>query len=389
MGKLTEYIASIAANKKKLPQIWLREIVNNIDKCTLATHVGKFTNPDVEDVNIFAEYKKDCHGYVVTSNTNCDIDISVTSASYMGTAKFLLLKLEDNITVLQHIQEHDVEIKNIFKNLGIDFLEVYDAVMKLTHPGKLQHTDQKLKQVYFPINSQAYHLLTVLPASGLLIELKNRIIKMNQNSKACRDSKTELYGENYSRVMDMTAIGIGGTKPQNISTLNSEVHGVSYLLPSLPPIIYHQEVCMPKVNFFTETIPFKEYVDTFKKFHALLRLDKNNVEIRDKIKETIVDVIDIIVLFSYKVRMKEAGWSRKELFKSLPIEQKIWLDNNYIAERKQGDWIDPVSQSFGRWFINRYEKIAKKEKFLLGDVEFNFLKREMRTVLTEEVKYNI
>jgi CRISPR-associated protein Csy1 len=36
---------------------------------------------------------------------------------------------------------------------------------------------------------------------------------------------------------DLTAIGYGGTKPQNISVINNQNSGFSYLLPSMPPIL--------------------------------------------------------------------------------------------------------------------------------------------------------
>lgn len=46
-----DYVVENSAKKKKTHNAWLQSVVDRIPSCTLSTHVGKFTNPEVK-VNI-------------------------------------------------------------------------------------------------------------------------------------------------------------------------------------------------------------------------------------------------------------------------------------------------------------------------------------------------
>lgn len=54
-----------------------------------------------------------------------------------------------------------------------------------------EYSDGRLKQVYFPINKD-YHLLTVLPSSGILIELYKRIQRMQKQESEKKEEKDIL-----------------------------------------------------------------------------------------------------------------------------------------------------------------------------------------------------
>lgn len=66
MSGLTAYISEAAAGKET-PQKWLADTVSLLSKCDMATHVGKFTHPDVK-VYLQRKNKAGQNAYVVTEN---------------------------------------------------------------------------------------------------------------------------------------------------------------------------------------------------------------------------------------------------------------------------------------------------------------------------------
>lgn len=101
MGEIAEFLESkavakkIVEDRKKLPDgfldeearrvkigVWVRDLLEKqISKYTLATHVGKFANPD-STVHLYVESKERPDGYLTTENTQCETDIVYTNAKY-------------------------------------------------------------------------------------------------------------------------------------------------------------------------------------------------------------------------------------------------------------------------------------------------------------------
>lgn len=77
MSGLTAYISEAAAGKKT-PQKWLADTVSLLSKCDMATHVGKFTHPDVK-VYLQRKNKAGQNAYVLTENVDCETDIVYSS----------------------------------------------------------------------------------------------------------------------------------------------------------------------------------------------------------------------------------------------------------------------------------------------------------------------
>ena len=98
MGMLMDYVNEKAKEKEKTPVEWLQNIATKVSQCRIGTHIGRFVHPSANVLLRDMLPEVDTRGYVTTSSVNCDIDIS-TNAAYLGTAKFLLLELDDGITV--------------------------------------------------------------------------------------------------------------------------------------------------------------------------------------------------------------------------------------------------------------------------------------------------
>lgn len=367
---------------------WYDSMVDNITKCQMVTHVGGFSNPSVR-VNIFQKYDFHPDGYVVTRNIKCIQDITASTAAFLGAGAFLYVDIDEDYSVLKAVIDKAdslTEELNLL-SLSIDRLEQETLnLLKRRYDGtEPEKTDGMLKQVYFPIKKNTYHLLSILPASCLLLEMKKRINKINEHQKSCYDTKSAIYGENCKSIVGMTKIEFGGNNPQNISTLIPKEHGTAYLLSSLPPSHPSNIVHLPKKDCFQEIFRYQEVKDIFAELSRFMRMRKNNLDIRQQINQIVNQLVDYAMGKVYTIRNVGPGWSDSEIYAALPKSQKVWLDDQYKKERKEGTlYRKRTSEQFARWITDFY----KKSSIVLGNAEFQYFQDKMENVWKEEVRYN-
>lgn len=385
---LTEYILRSAETKKKSPAEWWETTVQNIEKCQVASHVGKFTHPDSQ-IGVLAEPGEPDAGYVTTQGCRYKEDI-MTPAQYMGSASLLLKKQSDGRSILEWMESTPELIEQELSEAQLTSPSLREAVKSLYKRSREfpAETDERLKQVYFPVGEEhQYHLLTVLPASALMQEMKQRLRQMGERRRLCYSDKEEQYGEDCEDMPNLTEVGFGGTKAQNISAMNSRFGGTAYLLPSLPPVWMSRKVRLPKRDFFRDGLLFRMAKESVQALHRLFLLDWNNQKIREGVQSHVDTLADMVAGMAERMREEPAGWSREEAFDGLPESQKIWLDEARREERLDSEeWLDAVGTDFGRWLIRTYERVSGHEKVGLGDPELRFFKYRLIEVLREEVR---
>lgn len=385
---LTEYILRSAETKKKSPAEWWETTVQNIEKCQVASHVGKFTHPDSQ-IGVLVEPGEPDVGYVTTQGCQYREDI-MTPAQYMGSASLLLKNQSDGRDILKWMESTPESIEQELSEAQLTSPSLRQAIKTLRAKSYTlpTETDERLKQVYFPVGEEhQYHLLTVLPASGLLLEMKQRLRQMGEHRRLCYSDKEEQYGEDCEDMPNLTEVGFGGTKAQNISAMNSRFGGTAYLLPSLPPVWMSRKVRLPKRDFFRDGLLFRMAKESVQALHRLFLLDWNNQKIREGVQSHVDTLADMVAGMAERMREEPAGWSREEAFDGLPESQKIWLDEARREERLDSEeWLDAVGTDFGRWLIRTYERVAGHEKVGLGDPELRFFKYRLIEVLREEVR---
>lgn len=376
MGMLMDYVKEKAKEKEKTPIEWLQNIATKASQCRIGTHMGKFVHPNANVLLQDMLPEADVKGYVTTSSVNCDIDIS-TNAAYLGTAKFLLLELDDGISVYEHMKKDPSFLAKELSDLDIDFVALQQSFLSADDASVPTATDERLRQVYFPLENKDYHLLTVLPPSSVAIELRKRIRDMEFHAKQVR--KNEIPDTSYETVFDLTEIAYGGTKPQNISTQNSNNGGRNYLMPSLPPLWKELKVVIPKEEFFVNTVYTKDYKELFQELHKTYKRYKNNMEIRATARKQECCIIDSVLIKAYALQEKAPGWSHNT---NLDKAECIWLDGEYAQERQQNqDWQEEIAEKFAKWFVDNYKKINGRNSVELGDAEIKEIKYEILTAL--------
>jgi CRISPR-associated protein Csy1 len=365
------------------PENWLATESKKAGGLAITSHPPKFSHPDVSKKSItstcaVAECK---NGFLRTGNVADTLsDIFGNAATQGAIYELLLLKLSDGKTVLTHLEEKTDYIQQQFKFASMPFDELRENFLAIKQDKSSKvRTSGQLKQVYFPV-SDDYHLLSVLTPSGLMFALKEKIqhIRFSEETKLAREAeKNNAFHENgFNELYDLTVIGFGGTKPQNISVLNSKYGGTAYLLPSIPPSFKIRNFQIPTSDFFKNSIYPNLYKDSFEAFHRLITTNINNINIRDGRDNIIEFVIDEIIERSWQLRQLDANWSKKT---NLPMYQKIWLDNAFLEERENSDdWLNRVIKELSHWFFDSYKKVVKDAEFL-GDEDL----RHIRTLIEE------
>lgn len=387
------------ANEKFALANWLPSDSKRAGQLAMSSHPAKFTHPSIKKEKVTAVIARSSQrndGLLRTGNAQARLDVFGNAAA-LGVYNFLMLTLNDGQTVLAHLEQDSdiikaqlsfseapvVELQNdLFKSTQPTntFAELQQDLLAIKQSSDLVKTSEKIKQVYFPVDDD-YHLLSILTPSGLLFKLKQRINHhrfSDAAKQAHEDRRKQQHNEQgFDDLYNLTVIGFGGTKPQNISVLNNQNGGTAYLLSSMPPPLEKHRIPKPNKNFFTDILWIKAYRKEFETLQKLYKTYKDNKDIKIAIEETIINVFQQIIEKVWQTRQLDAGWSADS---SLNPHQKIWLDNAYTEQREtENDWLDEVIADFARWFASAYTKTVGEEAIPLGDVEL----RHIKTIITD------
>lgn len=353
---------------------WLPDAAKRAGQLSIVSHPSKFSHPSAKTTAIIAKAKPKADGYLRTGNMDYALDVFGNAAA-MDVYKFLSLPMTDGKMVLEHLEEDSPQVKALLSipTANYDSLKEGFLSVKQSDDNK-SFTDKLVKQVYFPVADNQYHLLSLLTPSGVITKLKSTIDAMRfselaSDARDCRRNSL-AHATGYDDVLNLTVTGYGGTQPQNVSVLNSQNAGRAYLLMSAPPVIEKRETRFPNKNFFNQSLRSWLFKEPMHELHKLMKLDINNVKIRTAIYNLIIYIVKMVVQEAAALRNAEMGWSTREHYQGLDECQRIWLDDAYLVERlAQTGWIEDLARQFSRWFLDTYESALKAEAIPLSDHE--------------------
>jgi len=369
-------------------QVWLPNASKRARQISMATHPCTFSHPSSRKnkngyvTSVIANVEKRYDGFLRTGNVEVQRD-ALGNAAALDVHKFLTLIMPDGQQLIEHIQKET--------SLAISLLTIhtksYDALrdefLAMVSTSTELVTSSKIKQVYFPVQ-EGYHQLSILTNSGIVFELRKRLNKIRfgedegekERLKELRNSKrnNEFSEDGYREIFNLTTIGYGGTKPQNISVLNSQNGGKTQLLYSMPPTLDKREIHFSKTDFFKNSISIWEFKETFFALDNIYKTDYNNVNIREGRDYRYGEIVDKIIDTMWAIRSvsKEQYYEKNSKLKH---HQKVWLlnDEAYQEEREKDDeWLDKVMKEIARWVIDvGYKKVVgKKEHIKFGKAEY-------------------
>lgn len=348
---------------------WLPDAAKRAGQISISTHPCTFSHPSARKnpngyvTPIIADVQKQNDGFLRSGNVEVQSD-ALGNAAALDVYKFLNLLMSDGQKLINHIELESELAKSLLNVKSASYEYLRDGFLEMISSSKVLVTSEKIKQVYFPVNDD-YHQFSILSNSGIMYHLKERInnMRFGEELKELREKrkKGEYSERGYSEIYDLTTIGYGGTKPQNISVLNSQNGGKTYLLRSMPPVLKKRAVHFPKSNFFEESIRAWEVSEIFDALHRIAITDYNNVNIRDARIYRYGQLMDKIIEKMWAIRLvsPEQYYEKNSKLKS---HQKIWLAHEYEQMRESDDaWLDKLETEITRWIFKSYEQRTNKK----------------------------
>ena len=221
-------------------------------------------------------------------------------------------------------------------------------------------------------DDHAYHLLAPLYPTSLVHRVYQQLQddRFSEEAKAARLARRE--GKHHASPVreypDLAIQKLGGTKPQNISQLNSERRGDNCLLASVPPV-WKTAAVRPLLGVRCMFKVWGRRPSVSQQTRALRRFLENkppaNVETRQRVRAWVDALLDELFQFQAELLTLEPGWSQSEDC-ALPVAQRTWLDpEEQPSDSPKEDTADAIAADFARW-VNA----QLRNPLPVGDSEF-------------------
>ena len=374
---------------------WIDDAAGRVHQIQSVTHTLKPLHPDAKGTNLYCAVAELPNRSEVGSHclgTNFAGDV-VGNAAALDVHKFLKLTHKDR-TLLDLMLAKDADIAAALSDDPAQAEQWIAAFTAIVEPrGKLaSHTNAK--QLYWlagedPMNDADYHLMAPLYASSLAHRVFQTINedRFGKAAKEARQARREgLFAQQAVHEYPQLAVQkLGGTKPQNISQLNSERGGNNYLLASLPPV-WTSADAKPLLNADSMFLAYGRLPavrEGVKVLLAFLKTDPDRTQETREYRDELVNALaDELLQFAAELGSLPPGWSQLPECR-LSAAEKHFLDPGGVlgTAREAGiappvDSADEVSESFSNWLSARL-----RDPLPMGDPEYLHWRDLARTQL--------
>lgn len=361
------------------PDTWLASAARRVTQLQLASHTVKAIHPKAEGTEIFIDPSgMDANELVGTHSLDSAALDVVGNAAALDV--FKLLKLQHNgESLIQRLLRDDPCAVAALSDDPAVAAEWATAFARIAQTSAAPASHTLAKQLYFPVDDN-YHLLAPLYPSAL-VHAWHQILQADRwgdEAKAARDARRKRRPSRlgYVEYPRLAIQSFGGSKPQNISQLNSERGGKTHLLSCLPPNWDSPSVRAPMNTrtVFDHAFPRRPAVrELTNDLRALLyehrAADDNNVGIRRARAEMIEGIVGELLAYAAELRSLAPKWSSESL---LGYAQRAWLDPESITDdhlieepELRSEWPNRIAKAFANWLNSALQ--TKKSSF--GDAE--------------------
>jgi CRISPR-associated protein Csy1 len=399
--------ATLAAERRDIelryePKAWLTDAAKRAGQINLVTHAAKFTHGDSKSSSIYSEAVAR-EGYLGSAALSGLEPDAVGNAAALDVAKLMQTRTEGGDSLLARLKRGDHAALSAFTDDENQLNEWVAGFSRAFAPGK-PASHKLAKQGYFPVG-ESYHILSPLFATSLVHAVHQKMValrfgeKMKNIWKARREKS--WHPGTLTLFPDSAEMHFGGTKPQNISYLNSVRGGRSWLLSCQPPRWKRAE--KPPVSLRSVFARGGQF-DRRAKSHIQLLVslltkagDYTNFRIREARDGYINMIIDLLFEFASEFQRETAqNWTCN--CPDLKPHQQLWLDpwrtktdEAFRLEREKEDWQDAVAEDFALWLNARLRKsmpdlgaVEKREWETREHLRTNL--REMEKIIQEALK---
>lgn len=364
------------------PPTWLADAARRVSQLQAVTHSLKAIHPDAKGSSLYVAPTALAPWPVVGSHClgqHFEADV-VGNAAALDVYKFLKLEHAGR-SLLAMSEAADEDLAAALDSDAPTAKTWMTSFAALTTPRGKPASHTQAKQLYWQVGSDPhdnanFELLAPLFPTSLVHRVYATIQehRFGEAAKAARVArKAKVFSEQpVYEYTDLAVQQLGGTKPQNISQLNSERRGNNLLLASLPPTW--------RANDVQPVLGVESLFDRFGKRTAVRKLwadlrkfleqDKaTNKPAREHRAELVDMLIDELLFFTAEVRTLAPGWSSQAAC-HLSETHKRWLDPGAAWAGLPGPVIDDdikiaVAEAFAAWLNARL-----RNPLVMQDPEF-------------------
>jgi CRISPR-associated protein Csy1 len=355
---------------------WLEDASNRVRQIQAVTHSLKPIHPDARGSNLFctpnelpplAQVGSHCLG------TNFELDV-VGNAAALDVYKFLKLNHEGK-SLLELSTELDADLSAALSADPTEAERWMTAFANLVEPRGNPASHTNAKQVYWmtgddPCDDTHFHLLAPLYPTSLVHRIYQTLQddRFSDDAKAARAARkaAEFHSRPVRDYQDLAIQKLGGTKPQNISQLNSERRGDNCLLASVPPI-WESSGVRPLYGVTSLFRTFERRAEVRRQSRALrafLESDPpSNRETRRNRDEWVNALIDELMQFRAELQTLPSGWSLAPEC-DLNTAHRQWLDPDETLSTND-ELQNQIAEDFANWLNTQL-----RNPLPLGDPEF-------------------
>lgn len=355
---------------------WLTDAANRAGQISLVTHALKYTHSDAKGTSIFSiDTVPDGKTLSTATLMQPAID-AVGNAAVLDVARLLQTEHQGD-SLVAALQRGDHSALGALAKSPEQLSQWLEGFRQVFTARQLS-SHKLAKQIYFPVENGQYHLLSPLYSSSLAQALYQRInaVRFGEQAKAIRQAqKTHQWHEKpVIHYPNLAVQKMGGTKPQNISSLNNSRSGRSYLLSCAPPQWqsiekppqYHASIfrLRGEADYHTRIA-----LTQMQNFLLRVKTVENNRDIRQQRLRYLDQLIDQLFFYVASIQNLPAGWSAES---ELKRAQQLWLDpcraktdTVFRGELEADEWQQTIADEFGRWLNRR----LKHEDLILGEAE--------------------
>lgn len=388
---------------------WLADAARRVGQIQAVTHVLKATHPDARGSSLHVvPTLLPAHAEVGSHSLNCLPDDIVGNAAALDVYKFLKVEV-DGRRLLDWMQQGDADLLSAMSDDSSQAAEWVESFTGLVRAPNQPQSHVLAKQIYWcvsgePASDDGFHLLQPMFPSSLVHTVHEQLnaARFGEENKAARQAffANEAYTGSFQSYQYLAARKLGGTKPQNISQLNSERGGVNYLLSSAPPS-WHSASVGSFLGVESVLTGFRRFEGVESLLRQLVSFLKSNPPpnqaTRDKREKLERALAESLACFGKQISAdKPPGWTSASDCQLL-LHEKLWLDPDhpalsndvdegspeteapiaesvveFVAAAVKLDWPDEVAEAFALWL----NAVLSKAELPVGDVEVKHWARQ-------------
>lgn len=347
------------------------------------THPLKFSHSAAPNDGALVDYEEQALLLSTSSipNDSKSYDMAHNNGALISISRFLALSYDDT-SIYELILDNDYcFLEGLYKSK--EQLEIWKTGLSELVEKRNLKSATFTKQVYFPVDSDNYHLLAPLTSSTLAESIFTQITKYKYRKRidffdrdGCLEQRVILPKSKNA------VVRVGGNNPQNVSMLNrgrnlklykdsKSSYGVFYVVSSEPPV-WHSQLKAPiyKTNFFYELSKNNEVRENIQYLSDFLtRFENLQLSIKDPkrmrwVEEWIENLSDEVLAYVKSIQALPVGWSATKEIKLKPEHQVLLdcyrQDEGFLAMKNNSDWQSIIIQDFAAWLNNRLTKANEK-----------------------------